>query len=155
MKEIDKIRGRYIKRPISVECEQFSRDEYIETGYLPEGVSMKRDNPIAEGWTDKQIRNVEEFFTTTANGDVPIKDTNWVLKGDDEYYPCPNGVFMDTYLPEDEYKSDPKNKPHESVSLKTLGQLDMIQNCIGGIREELANAYPYPTEYRLKQKYTP
>lgn len=73
--------GFFKKKPIPVFAEKFISKKYKDDGYLPEGVFLHM-NVASVG---------------TANGIVALKDGDWVMKGNEEYYPCPDDVFMLTY----------------------------------------------------------
>lgn len=83
---------QYRKKPVVIEAEQYSRQQHVDTGYVPEGVTKQRS-------ADDDGAMIERMpVITTLEGTLKVSDGDWIIKGiHGEFYPCKDSIFRQTY----------------------------------------------------------
>lgn len=83
---------KFRTKPVVIEAEQYSRQQHIETGYVPEGVT-KRQIPNEDGGSHEGTPVI-----TTLESEMRVSDGDWIIKGvAGEFYTCKPEIFEQTY----------------------------------------------------------
>lgn len=97
----------YRKKPIALECVQFTKEMAEGKSPLPDGVRMGSRELSANGSFPEYcndgvyLKNYEQchrHYIDTLEGKMQVQIGDWIIKGiKGEYYPCKPDIFEATY----------------------------------------------------------
>ena len=87
--------GKYRKKPVVIEAEQFFAKDYQQSEFLQTAVRDKAH--MGELWFGKTAAD-GRFFIDTLEGIMHVNEGDYIIKGmQGEFYPCKPDIFQATY----------------------------------------------------------